>query len=151
MAGCFETYSSADVRTSFLNDKRGKLIKSDSLYINLYDYWTCFHASNSIVLFTWYHPKMALLEKNIRKKWETMKDFPFVTVFKKIREKDKYFNPKQYLRGDEKYYEILQQWKIDHEKKYLEQFPHLSRAPICHKKMFSKSSRASLRYFFNYF
>ena len=80
MAGCFETYSSADVRTSFLNDKRGKLIKSDSLYINLYDYWTCFHASNSIVLFTWYHPKMALFEKNIRKKWETMKDFPFVNI-----------------------------------------------------------------------
>ena len=85
MAGCFETYSSADVRTSFLNDERGKLIKSDSLYINLYDYWTCFHVSNFIGLFTWYHPKIALLEKNIRKKWETMKDFPFVnTAFKKI-------------------------------------------------------------------
>ena len=80
MAGCFETYSSADVRTSFLNNKRGKLIKSDSLYINLYDYWTCFHASNSIVLFTWYHPKMTLLENNIRKKWETMKDFPFANI-----------------------------------------------------------------------
>ena len=34
---------------------------------------------------------MALLEKNIRKKWETMKDFPFVNIaFKKIREKGKY-------------------------------------------------------------
>ena len=147
MAGCFETYSSADVRTSFLNDERGKLIKSDSLYINLYDYWTCFHASNSIVLFTWYHPKMTLLEKNIRKKWETMKDFPFVNIaFKKTREKDEYFNPKQYLEGDEeKYYEILQRWKIDHEKKYLEQFPNLICAPIRHKKLLSKSSRASLR------
>ena len=147
MAGCFETYSSDDVRTSFLNDKRGKLIKSDSLYINLYDYWTCFHASNSIVLFTWYHPKMALFQKNIRKKWETMKDFPFVNIaFKKIREKDEYFNPKQYLEGDEEtYYEILQRWKIDHEKKYLEQFPQLSRALIRHKKNLPKSSRASLR------
>ena len=39
----------------------------------------------TIVLFTWYHPKMALLEKNIRKKCKTMKDFPFVKiVFKKI-------------------------------------------------------------------
>ena len=27
----FETYSSADVRTSFLKNERGKLIKSDSL------------------------------------------------------------------------------------------------------------------------
>ena len=51
----------------------------------------------------------------------------------------------KYLGGDEeKYYEIFQRWKIDHEKKYLEQFPHLSRAPIRHKKVLSKSSRASL-------
>ena len=52
---------------------------------------------------------MALFEKNIRKKLETMKDFPFVNIaFKKTREKDEYFNPKQYLEGDEeKYYEIL--------------------------------------------
>ena len=80
---------------------------------------------------------MALLEKNIRKKWETMKDFPFVNIaFKKIREKDEYFNPKQYLEGDEeKYYEILQRWKIDHEKKYLEQFLHLSRPPIRYKRV----------------
>ena len=96
MAGRFETYSSADIKTSFLNDERGKLIKSDSLYINLCDYWTCFHASNSIVLFTWYHPKMALLEKNIRKKLKTMKDLPFDNiVLKKFREKDEYFNPKR--------------------------------------------------------
>ena len=42
MAECFETYSSADIRTSFFNDEKGKLIKSDTLYENLYDYWTCF-------------------------------------------------------------------------------------------------------------
>ena len=88
MAGRFETYSSADIRTSFLNDERGNLIKSESLYVNLYDYWTCFHASNSIVLFTWYHPKMALLEKNIRKKLKTMKDLPFDNiVLKKLSRK----------------------------------------------------------------
>ena len=76
-----------------------------------------------------------------------MENFPFVNIaFKKIWEKDEYFNPRQYLGGDEeKYYEILQRWKIDHEKKYLEQFPHLSRAPIRYKKNLSKSSRASLR------
>ena len=143
MAGRFETYSSADIRTSFLNDERGKLIKSDSLYINLCDYWTCFHASNSIVSFTWYHPKMALLEKNIRKNLKTMKDLLFDNiVLKNFREKDDYFNPKKYLGGDE---EILQRWKIDHEKKYLEQFPNLICAPIRHKKLLSKSSRASLR------
>ena len=54
---------------------------------------------------------MALLEKNIRKKWENMKDFLFVNIaFEKIREKDEHFNPKKYFGGDEeKYYEILQQ------------------------------------------
>ena len=67
-----------------------------------------------------------------------MKDFPYVNiVFKKIQEKDEYFNPKQYLGGEEeKYHEILQRWKIDLEKKYLEQFLHLSGAPIHHKKIF---------------
>ena len=86
---------------------------------------------------------MALLEKNIRKKLKTMKDLLFDNiVLKNFREKDDYFNPKKYLGGDE---EILQRWKIDHEKKYLEQFPHLSCAPIRHKKLLSKSSSASLR------
>ena len=78
-----------------------------------------------------------------------MKDLPFDNiVLKKFREKDEYFNPKKYLGGagrggrDE---EILQRWKIDHKKKYLEQFPHLSRPPIRYKKVLSKSSRPCLR------
>ena len=93
---------SADVRTSFLDDEGGKLIKSDSLCKSLYDYWTCYHASNSpLILFTWYHPKMAKVEKYIRKKWESTKDLPFVNkIFKKIKEKAEYFNPKRYLWGD---------------------------------------------------
>ena len=66
-------------------------------------------------------------------------------VFKKIKEKDEYFNLRRYLGGDgEKYMEILQQWKIDHGNEYLKQYSHLSRAPICHKKILSKSSRVSL-------
>ena len=78
MAARFETYSTADIRTSFLND--------ESLYENLYDYWTGFHASNSILLFTWYHAKMAKFEMNIRRKWESTKDLLFMNiVFKKIR------------------------------------------------------------------
>ena len=109
MAKRFETYSSADIRTIFLNDERGKLMKSDTLYENLYDYLTCFHATNSIILFTWYHPKMAKLEMNIRRKWASTKDLSFVNiVFEKIREKDEYLNRKKYLGDDEeKYFEIL--------------------------------------------
>ena len=109
MAKRFETYSRADIRTIFLNDERGKLMKSDTLYENLYDYLTCFHATNSIILFTWYHPKMAKLEMNIRRKWASTKDLSFVNiVFEKIREKDEYLNRKKYLGDDEeKYFEIL--------------------------------------------
>ena len=78
-----EIYGSADVRTRFSDDggggEGGRLIKSDSLYKNLYDYWTCYHASNSpLILFTWYHPKMAKLEKYIQKKWGSTKDLPLV-------------------------------------------------------------------------
>ena len=109
MAKRFETYSRADIRTIFLNDERGKLMKSDTLYENLYDYLTCFHATNSIILFTWYHPKMAKLEMNIRRKWASTKDLSFVNiVFEKIREKDEYLNRKKYLGDDEeKYFEIF--------------------------------------------
>ena len=109
MAKRFETYSSADIRTIFLNDERGKLMKSDTLYENLYDYLTCFHATNSIILFTWYHPKMAKLEMNIRRKWASTKDLSFVNIdFEKIREEDEYLNRKKYLGDDEeKYFEIL--------------------------------------------
>ena len=97
----------------------GELIKRDSLYKNLYNYWTCYHASDSpLILFTWYHPKTAKLEKHIRRKWESIKDLPYVnTVLKKIKEKEEYFNPKRYLGGDEEIFmEIFQQWKKAHEK-----------------------------------
>ena len=66
MSDSFETYGSVDIRTRFLNDERGKLIKSDSLFENLYDYWTCLHLSGIITAFNWYHPKIAKLEMKIR-------------------------------------------------------------------------------------
>lgn len=94
---------------------------------------------------------MAKLEKHIRREWESTKDLPHVNIIlEKIKEKEGYFNPKRYLGDDEeKFMESLQQWKIAHEKEYLRQFPHLSRAPICHKKILSKSSRPII--FFLYF
>ena len=98
-------------------------------------------------LFIWYHPKMAQLDKALRRKWVTTKDLPLVNiVLKEFKEKDNYFNSMKYLGGDEeKYFKILQQWKIDFEKCYLEQFPHLRRAPIRHKKCLMRSTRPSLR------
>ena len=86
---------------------------------------------------------MAQLEKAIRQKWVTTKDLVNI-VLNKFKEKDNYFNPMRYLGGDEeKYFEILQQWKI-----YLEQFPHRRRAPIRHKKYLARSTRPSLRFLF---
>ena len=51
-----ETYRSAELRVAFLNDKKGKLIKTDTFFANLYDFWTCYHASYKI-LFIWYLQK----------------------------------------------------------------------------------------------
>ena len=146
MSDRFETYGPAEIRTSFMNHEDGKLIKNDSLSENLYDFWSCFDMSYK-TFFIWYHPKMAQLEMAIRRKWVTTKVLPLVNiVLNKFKEKDNYFNPMRYLGGDEeKYFEILQQWKIVFEKSFIEQYPHLSCAPIRHKKCLAKSTRPSLR------
>ena len=146
MSDRFETYGPAEIRTSFMNHEDGKLIKNDSLFENLYDFWSCFHMSYK-TFFIWYHPKMAQLEMAIRRKWVTTKVLPLVNiVLNKFKEKDNYFNPMRYLGGDEeKYFEILQQWKIVFEKSFIEQYPHLSCALIRHKKCLAKSTRPSLR------
>ena len=38
MTDHLETYSSANLRVLFMNDERGNMIKTDSLYENLYDF-----------------------------------------------------------------------------------------------------------------
>ena len=146
MSDRFETYGSVELRISFINDEEGKLLKTDSLFENLYDFWTCFHARYKSI-FICYHPKMAMLEKTIKKKWEKTKDLPLVNVIlKKIKEKDKYFNPIKYLEGDEeKYFELLQHWKTDFERDYLEKYPHLRPAPVRHKKCLMKARRPLIR------
>ena len=93
-----------------MNNEEGKLIKTDTLFANLYNFWTCYHASHKM-LFIRYHPKMHLLKMAIRKKWETTKYLPLVNItLKKFEEKDNYFNSKKYLEEDEeKYFELLQE------------------------------------------
>ena len=93
MSDHFETYGSAEIRTTFMNDEEAKLIRSDSPFENLCDFWKFFHMSYK-TLFIWHHPKMAQLEKAIRGKWVATKDVPLVNiVLKKFKEKDNYFNP----------------------------------------------------------
>ena len=146
MSDRFETYRSAELRISFINDEEGKLIKTDSLFENLYDFWTCFHGKYKSI-FIWYYPKVTMLEKTIRKKWGKTKDLPLVNVIlKKIKGKDEYFNPIKYLEEDEeKYFEVLQHWKTDFERDYLEKYLHLRLAPARHKKCLTKARRPLIR------
>ena len=53
----YETYGS--FRVEFLNDERGKLLKSDSLFLNIHDFWILSHAQGFMKVNRWYHPKKA--------------------------------------------------------------------------------------------
>ena len=57
-------------------------------------------------------------------------------ILKKYKEKDKFFNPEKHLEevDQEKYFEHLKAWKVDVEKRYLEEHPHLRFSPIKHEK-----------------
>ena len=105
-----ETYGSDGFRVEFLHDKRGKLIKGDSLFNNIYDFWVCIHAAGFMKVNRWCHPKTAKLEEVLRKKWEKTKYLPIIKVLlRKIREGDNAFNPKDYLgKDEEQYFQILQ-------------------------------------------
>ena len=63
----FEAYGS--FRAEFLHDKKGKLLKSDSLFLNIYNFWTILNeVPISMKCERWYHPKVAKLERVLRKK-----------------------------------------------------------------------------------
>ena len=46
MAEQLETYGSAKLRVVFMDDERGDRIKTDTLFENLYDFWTSYHDSD---------------------------------------------------------------------------------------------------------
>ena len=125
-----ETYGS--FRVEFQYNERGKLIKGDTLFHNICDFWVCIHCEGFMTCNEWNHPKTAKLEKVLRKKWEKAKDLSIISVLlRKIREGDAAFDPTDYLSKDhEQYFQILQQWKTDFEKSYLEKYPFLTRSPI---------------------
>lgn len=125
-----ETYGS--FRVEFQYNERGKLIKGDTLFHNICDFWVCIHCEGFMTCNEWHHPKTAKLEKVLRKKWEKAKDLSIISVLlRKIREGDAAFDPTDYLPKDhEQYFQILQQWKTDFEKSYLEKYPFLTRSPI---------------------
>ena len=61
MAEQLETYESAKLRVVFMDDERGDRIKTDTLFENLYDFWTSYHDSNKSIL-KWYGQKFGNLK-----------------------------------------------------------------------------------------
>ena len=61
MAKQLETYGSAKLRVVFMDDERGDRIKTDTLFENLYDFWTSYHDSNKSIL-KWYGQKFGNLK-----------------------------------------------------------------------------------------
>ena len=62
-----ETYGSVNLRAECLHEEKGKKVKRESLFLNLSDYWTLLNTEFKHLYYLWYHPKVALLEKQIRK------------------------------------------------------------------------------------
>ena len=77
------TYVSYDLRSARLTDIEGRHIKEDTLFLNIYDYWTNFHNPNKIY-FCWNDEPLSKLERGIQRKWK--KHFPVVDIlFEKLR------------------------------------------------------------------
>ena len=88
-------------RKEFLNDQKGKLMESDELFLNIYDFWVLKHAF-FMHCKRWYQPKLTKLERILRRKWERavarVKTLPIINVLiLKITEEDRTFDPTKYL------------------------------------------------------
>ena len=70
--------------------ERGDRIKTDTLFENLYDFWTSYHDSNKSI-FKWYRQKIWKFEMSIRKKWNPKVLLLVNIIFKKYKEKDDFF------------------------------------------------------------
>ena len=146
MSDYLETYGSANLRVPFMEDERGKRIKEDALFENLYDIWTSYHDPNKTP-FWWYLQKIWKIEMTIRKKQDA-KVLPLANIiFKKYLEKDKFFNPETFLKelDNKKYFELLKTWKQDVEETYLDENPHLRFSPVRHEKCLMSKRRSCIR------
>ena len=108
-----------------MGDEKRKRIKKDILFEKIYDFWMSFHDPNRSI-FYWYGQNIWTLEMSIRRKWNSQV-LPLVNIIlKQYKEKDEFFNLKKYLEeaDQEKYFELLKAWKVDVEKRYLDENPH---------------------------
>ena len=120
----WDTYGS--FRLDFLADKKGKLIKTGQVFFIIYDYWGLIHGPTSIRVERWYHLKVALLKKHLRKKWKkecVCKSLLIINVvFKKIEEEELCFNPILYIEDEEQYFSNLISRKNNFEEQLLTLF-----------------------------
>ena len=123
-----------------LNDKKGKLIQSDKLFLNIYDFWVLKHAF-FMRRKCWYHPKITKLERILRRNWERadvkVKTLPIINVLiLKITEEDRAFDPTNYLNEKEQYSANSESWKMTFEEELIQRKPYLTRKPIRHRKIY---------------
>ena len=130
-----ETYGSVQLRVESIEDKLGKKVKKDTLFYNLYNYWTSYHNPNKR-FFWWFDQKLWRLEMCIHKKWNRKSLHLVNIIIKKYKERD----PMEYLNDldSEKYFELLAIWKKEVEDIYLKDFPHVHFSPHRHKKTLMK-------------
>ena len=87
----------------------------------------------------WYHPKLAKLEKYLRKKWKRQsvaKRLPIINVLlRNITEGELLYDPTRYLEDEEQYFANLISWKENFEKQLIEKYPFLTRSPIRHRNI----------------
>ena len=143
----WDTYSS--FRQDFLADKKGKLIKTDRVFFNIYNCQGLIHVPRSIRVERRYHLKVALLKKHLRKKQKKesiCKSLPIINVlFTKIEEEELCFNPIPYIKDEEQYFSNLISWKNNFEGQLLNNHPYLNRFPIRHRKIYRHMKVKTIR------
>ena len=131
-------------RKEFLNDKKGKLIKTDELFLNIFDFWVLKHAF-FMRRKRWFHPKLTKLERILRRKWERavarVKTLPIINVLiLKITEEDRAFDPTKYLNEKEQYFANLESWEMTFEEDLIRRKPYFTRKPLRHQKIYKFKS-----------
>ena len=85
--------------------------------------------------------KIRKLERILKRKWERagvkVKTLPIINVLiLKIIEKDRAFDPTNYLNKKEQYFANLESWKMTFEEELIQRKPYLTRKPIRHQEIY---------------
>ena len=121
-----ETYGGFGI--DFLNDFTGselwKRLKSNHLFLNIYDFWSIRRHG---YLIDNYYQKSSTFKKVIRDKLRGNEVLPTYKVLIRMCANAKEdFNATEFLEGDwEQYFENLRNWKLFYEKDYLKMKLHL--------------------------